>query len=192
MRDGRDVMVSLYFHLSQGIPEGDHPSLTSRQQRQFPGLVNKDDVKQNLPAFIEQQLQHPDSTGGLNWPDHIRSFYSANVPNIALLKYEELLALPATAFANAIETITGEPAEADRIEATVQKFSFANQTGRKNGNEDRKSFLRKGKAGDWENHFSREAAEIFQTYCGDIMQQTGYIKDDAWVSACETAKQRAA
>ena len=192
MRDGRDTMVSLYFHLSQLIPEGDNPQLSARQRRQFPGLVNKADIKQNLPAFIEQQMQHPDSTGGLNWSDHIRSFYDANVQNIALLKYEELLALPATTLGAAVEVITGEEVNADRIEATVQKFSFANQTGRKNGNEDRTSFLRKGKAGDWKNHFTREAAEVFQRYCGEIMQQTGYIQDSSWIDTCETVHQKAA
>ncbi len=41
--------------------------------------------------------------------------------------------------------------------------------------------LRKGQAGDWRNHFTREAAEIFDRYCGDMLISTGYEPDHEWV-----------
>ena len=59
VRDGRDVMVSAYFHFSRSIPEGDRPRLTRHQRRLFPGLVNKADVRATLPAFIEGQMRRP-------------------------------------------------------------------------------------------------------------------------------------
>ena len=40
-------------------------------------------------------------------------------------------------------------------------------------------------AGDWRNHLTREAAEIFDHYCGDMLVAAGYEPDRSWVEGCE-------
>ena len=54
-------------------------------------------------------------------------------------------------------------------------------TKRKAGEEDRSSFLRKGIAGDWKNHFNTEAVNIFDHYAGETLIKLGYEKNHDWV-----------
>src|SRR5690606_3457682 len=44
VRDGRDALVSLFFHLMRGVPEGDRPTMSLRMRHLFPGLKNKADI----------------------------------------------------------------------------------------------------------------------------------------------------
>jgi hypothetical protein len=53
-------------------------------------------------------------------------------------------------------------------------------TGRAPGQEDRTNFIRKGVVGDWVNHFSREAAEVFDWLAGDTLVSLGYEPDRGW------------
>ena len=59
---------------------------------------------------------------------------------------------------------------------------MARQTGgRKAGEEDRGSFIRKGVAGDWVNHFGPTAARRFDELAGDALVAVGYEEDRDWV-----------
>lgn len=183
VRDGRDVMVSLYFFLSRRIPQGNNPVMSRSSRRLFPGMRNKDDVRDNLPRFIEAQMARPHASP-VNWPTHVESYYRHGSPHFPLLKYEDLLADGLQALSHAMSTLTGEPADPDRIRMALNKFSFERQSGRPTGQEDRSSFLRKGIVGDWRHHFSRQSAEVFDRYAGQTLITTGYEKDHAWVQAC--------
>jgi hypothetical protein len=180
MRDGRDVMTSLYFFLARRLPEGDYPKLTRRQRRMFPGLVNRDDVRANLPAFIREQMRRPFGSP-VNWPDHVGSYLTA-ASGAPVLRYEDLLSEDATrVLAEACGQVTGQDPDPERAAQTIDKFSFRRQAGRKSGSEQRASFLRKGQAGDWVNHFTREAAEVFDELAGDVLIAAGYEPDRSWV-----------
>lgn len=183
MRDGRDVMASLYFHLARRIPAGDNPRLTRWQRRAFPGMVNKQDVRKNFAAFVEAQMRSPFATRA-HWGDHVRSYLDKRSPGAALLKYEDLLADGAGALGRAMASLTGEEADPERLRWAIDKFDFARQTGRKAGQEDASKFHRKGKSGDWTNHFTRAAAEVFARHCGDALIEAGYAADRSWVASC--------
>ena len=88
------------------------------------------------------------------------------------------------ALACALGELTGQDHDPERIAVTIAKFSFEKRSGRSQGQEDRSAFLRKGKAGDWTNHFSREAAEIFDRYAGEMLVHAGYEPDNSWVAKC--------
>ncbi len=184
LRDGRDVLVSQYFFMARSIPEGDRPRLTARQRRIFPGLVNKANVRDNIAAFVDRQMTKPESSP-VNWGDHVRSYFEGNNPNIALLRYEDLLGDSGSILAEAMSRLTGESPDFDRAADSMRRFSFQRQAGRSPGQEDRSSFMRKGQAGDWRNHLTREAAEIFDRYCGDMLVAAGYEPDRSWVEGCE-------
>jgi len=183
LRDARDTMCSLYFMYARHIPEGDHPQLSRRQRRMCPRLVNKAHIRENLPCFIETQMKRPEMTP-YNWADHVRTYLESKNEKLALLRYEMLLSNGRDELAQAMEKITGEPSDMERIDATLDKYSFAKQAGRKPGQEDRSNSLRKGQAGDWINHFSREAAEILDHYCGEVMIEIGHCEDREWVKQC--------
>ena len=69
----------------------------------------------------------------------------------------------------------------ERANAIVDEFSFERQAGRKPGEENKNSFLRKGLVGDWKNHFNTEAREIFEHYAGTCLVQLGYEQDHSWI-----------
>ncbi len=180
VRDGRDVMASLYFHLTRHIPEGDNPRLSKREKKMFPGMVNKADVATNFPRFLEAQMRDPFASK-LNWGDHVGRSLALSRPGVATVRYEQLLSDGPAELARTVEAISGKPADPERVAWTIEKFAFARQTGRSAGKENRSSFLRKGSAGDWRNHFSRESAEIFDRSCGEALVAAGYEADRLWV-----------
>lgn len=180
IRDGRDALISQYFFLSRSIPEGDHPQMTAAQRRSFPGLVNKANVKDNIAAFLKRQLAKPNSARA-NWGQHVRSYFEVKNSNVALLRYEDLLGDGPNTLAQAMSKLTSQPVNLERAKRSIDRFSFKKQSGRSAGQEDRSAFLRKGQAGDWRNHFTHEAAKIFDKHCGDMLIQAGYESDHSWV-----------
>lgn len=182
LRDGRDALTSFYFYLSRPIPPGDRPRMTRQQRQLFPGLKNKANVRDNMAAFVERQLVAP-YISSVNWADHARSWFrrERRPTGAALIRYEDLLADGPTTLARAMRDLTGEEADDEQARFTVDKFSFERMSGRKAGQENREEFLRKGESGDWANHFSLEAAEIFDRYAGDMLIAGGYERDRDWV-----------
>jgi hypothetical protein len=69
--------------------------------------------------------------------------------------------------------------------STIEKFAFQNQRNGERTQENRSSYLRKGIAGDWRNHFTPLASEAFATACGDMLIAAGYENDHMWVSAAD-------
>ncbi len=181
LRDGRDALVSMYFAESASIPEGDHPPMTHRQRRLFPGLVNKANVRDNIARFVERQMEKPHAARA-NWADHVRSYYEVKNPNVALMRYEDLLGDGEAALARTMSELTGEDADLEQVRGALARYSFNRQATRRSGREG-SSFLRKARAGDWKNHFTREAAQIFDRYCGNMLIETGYERDHSWVDA---------
>ncbi len=182
LRDGRDVMASLYFHLARRIADGDNPQLSKREKRMFPGLVNKDDVATNFPRFLEAQMKEPFASR-FHWGEHVARSMDALKPGHTRVQYERLLSDGPAELARVVAELADAPADEERVGWTIEKFSFARQSGRKSGKESRTAFLRKGAAGDWRNHFSRESAEIFDRYCGEALVRAGYEPDRSWVQS---------
>lgn len=183
LRDGRDTLTSFYFHLLRFIPENGR--MPRAYRRYFPNLKDRGDTAANIATFVQAQLDHPHASK-LNWADHVMSFYEPAGgkahPNAVAIRYEDLLADSEGTLAGAMAGLTKEPADERKIQAAVEKFSFANQAGRDPAKEDRNKYLRKGQAGDWMNHFTPEAAQIFHDRCGDALIRAGYETDGAWLA----------
>lgn len=184
-RDGRDVMASLYFDRLRIARHARRPGSASIA-RTYEKLLGKDydpaDIVRHLPRFIEFEFAHPGRGTPLSWRDHVEGWYrpEASGPR-AYLSYEELRRDCAGALGRAIEAVTGEPADPWRIETTVEKMSMKRATGRDPGQGDPTQHIRKGVVGDWRNHFSREAAEVFDHLAGDTLVRLGYEADRGWV-----------
>ena len=178
MRDGRDVYTSLYFFASRRIPEGDNPSMSRHERAMFPGLVNKADIRTNLPRFLEAQMKRPFATTA-HWGEHVRRFLESDNPTTVLLRYEDLKSNGAGALSQAMTELTREPADEELARMAVDKFSFSRQVARTGA----RTFLRGGKSGDWRNHFTPEAAQIFDDHCGRSLIESGYEMDRGWVES---------
>lgn len=179
-RDGRDTVVSSYYHM---LFESDKnsPHLVKRCRDDL-GFADYDDVKNNMPRFIEYLFteHHKKSLTRFNqftWSEFVDAWYGKDVASV---KYENLVVDAVSEMSQAIVKLTDKEVDVDRLQDIVFKYSFENQTKRKPGQEDKKSFLRKGQPGDWRNKFSREAAEIFNKYAGKELILLGYENDDSW------------
>lgn len=188
IRDGRDVMVSYYHHC---LIWNDKNKLSPKDIKYHRNAVSFDDfenVKKNLPAFIEYSYTHKPSplqhfTHPGTWASFNRSWLKASKNNrldIVHTKYEDLLSDTETELTRILHEGFSINVDPDKVSEIVYRYSFENQTTRKKGEESKSSFLRKGISGDWKNYFTEEAAEIFDYYAGEILIQLGYESDNSW------------
>lgn len=178
-RDGRDVIVSLYHHLISA-----NNFASSRGQDHARGVLRFGDpaaVAHNLPSFIEANARgelHP----RFGWGE----FYARWIGHPCIraeTRYEAMLA-DAAGELYRIQRALGGFVSREECEAIADRFSFARQAGRRPGQEDRGSFLRKGIAGDWRRIFTRAAAEVFDRYHGDTLIALGYEPNREWIGHC--------
>lgn len=177
LRDGRDIMVSSYYH-SLFKNERFNARLVeiTRRELQFDDDYD-DDVKSNLPKFIEYKFKrkkHPMFT----WSEFVNSWLDKGV---AIIRYENLLRDPAKELGEAIKKVVGYDPDEKRLTEIVERYSFQRLAKRNPGEENKHSFLRKGIAGDWKNVFNKEARELFNYYAGKELIKLGYEKDESWV-----------
>jgi hypothetical protein len=176
-RDGRDVMVSWYHQ--QLIPHEWNRGQVARSRREL-RLEDYDDVYGNLPTFIEYAFTRPHSPP-FSWTDFVRRWHARK--GALHVRYEDLRADPAGELRRLVLGLVGARLSPQAAAAIAEEFSFERQAGRRPGEENRASFLRKGVVGDWRNHFSREAKETFDRYAGEELVLLGYERDRSWVEA---------
>jgi hypothetical protein len=172
LRDGRDVVVSWYLASFHDAHRERIPSIEAYIGRK----MRREDLRENLPRFIEYLTQDRNSS-----VDYRRHVSTALERGLFMVKYEDLLQNTVETLARVVHRLTGEEPDLARIEQAVQHHDFKRRSGRKRGEEDSKSHFRKGVAGDWRNHFTREAAEVFDRYAGDLLVRVGYAEDRRWV-----------
>jgi hypothetical protein len=174
-RDGRDVMVSWYHQ--QLVPHEWNGRQVERSRRELP-LADYGDVYANLPAFIEYAFTRPHSPP-FSWTDFVRRWHGRK--EAVHVRYEALRAEPAPQLRRIALELAGARLSLEEAAAIAEEFSFERQAGRRAGEEDKGSFLRKGVVGDWRNHFSPEARAIFDSYAGEALILLGYERDRSWV-----------
>ncbi|TWT80850.1 Sulfotransferase domain protein [Planctomycetes bacterium CA13] len=176
-RDPRDVFVSWYHHCLYGN-EFSAPAFKARCRNELQ-FEDVSDVRQNLPRFIEFCYESPISPR-FTWSQFVDTWESR--PGVVQTRYETLLKGTSDELVRICAAFNRElsPEKARRIE---EEFSFANQAKRTAGSEVKSSHLRKGIAGDWINHFSRQAATTLWKYAGPQMLALGYESNSGWVEA---------
>lgn len=171
IRDGRDVMVSYYCYC---LLESElHSRWQVEAWRRELGPRDPEDVTGNLPAFIERVASRRGS-----WGSFVRNWWGRGAP---LVRYEALLREPVETMAGAIRRATGDAPDRGRLEEIAARFSFQAQARRRPGQEDARSFLRKGVSGDWRRRFSPEARRVFDRHFGEELVLAGYEPDRSWV-----------
>ncbi|MEZ6055212.1 MAG: sulfotransferase domain-containing protein [Planctomycetaceae bacterium] len=176
MRDGRDVMVSLYFHLignREACGTGRNPYQGIR------GLGTAQSIRDDLPEFIAGQFDRPFGSP-LNWADHVTSYLQSTSDRLSLVRYEDLKHDAIGTVARTIATLTSKPVSDEKLEHIIARHSFSKPSSQKTSATEPSSFLRKGIAGDWRNHFSEEACEQFDRSFGDALLLAGYESDRSW------------
>ena len=189
MRDGRDVSVSMYFFRLRHVrtPGSATHKINSRIFREVLGEgYDPDDTLGNLPRMIEHDFANSCGAGKYNWAEHVTMWIGDEPrPQILYMTYEELLADTVAAVTKCLRHVAQTEPDARLVERSVRHYTMSNVTGREPGQEDRKSFVRKGVVGDWRNHFTRETAVLFDGLAGEALVEAGYEKDRGWVDRYE-------
>ena len=182
VRDGRDVMVSLYHHqLLWNDKNKLHPKDVNYHRKSVP-FTDFENVSKNMKAFIEytftespSKINHFTYMG--NWTEFNESWLKERdeSDNIYLVRYEDLLSDTLGTMKKMLEEFfkIDNINEVD-LKAIVDKYSFENQTNRKKGEEVKNSFLRKGISGDWKNYFDEAAEKEFMKFASKTMKKLKY------------------
>ena len=160
-RDLRDVAVSHYFYVRR-TPW--HP-----EYEDYRGL----DVEEGLLHFGRTLLPE--------FVDWMRSWRERRDPEQSIeLRYEDLLNDTEGEFRR-VASHFGLDASRATLERIVTEHRFATMSnGRSRGEQDEQSFVRKGVAGDWQNHFTDAVKELFKTHAGQALIDFGYESDMHW------------
>ena len=177
MRDGRDVCVSAYYHFLHH----NETNLASavEEKRQYLGFKDFDDIRTNLPRFIEYLfVDHAKPRRRCSWSSFLDSWRGQDA---CFVRYEDLLSDCAGTMRRVVKELTDKDVDEERLAQVVDRYSWRTLAGRDPGTEKKGTFMRKGIAGDWKNQFSMEAAEMFDQLGGETLVQWGYEPDRGWV-----------
>ncbi len=177
IRDGRDVMVSAYHHFLINR-YADNDPLVDKWRKTL--LFNDyQDVQANLAGFIQGFHKHYRVGGqGMTWSGHVSSYLDRQ--NVCVVKYEDLLSNTRAELHAILSFLNLAVPDKKKIDDVIALNSFHHKSGRKPGQEDKASFLRKGIAGDWKNYFNEESYRIFDELYGDLLIHLGYEKNRNW------------
>lgn len=188
VRDGRDVMVSLYYHqLLWNDKNRLSPKDVYYHRKKVP-FNDYENVKENFKEFIDYTFSHRPSklqhfTYMGNWYEYNKAWLEKlnNSDNIYLIKYEDILKTPLKTLTQMFESFfNAKEIDQDKLQSIIDKFSFENQTKRKKGEEESASFLRKGIEGDWKNYFGEQEKRIFKDYTYNLLVELGYEENNNW------------
>lgn len=157
-RDLRDVAISHIFYVRR-TPW--HP--------EFP-LYARCSLQEGLSLFAQRTLP--------SFADWIRSWHESDDSELRLIvRYEDMLDDAHAAMTQVARHFQLDDS-AKAISAIVDAHTFHRLTGgRIQGQQDSKSFLRKGIAGDWKNYFTPELSQLYKRKLGSFLTEYGYEDD---------------
>lgn len=177
-RDGRDVLISQYYHSLFKNERGNERGVDiTRKNLKF---KDYSDIQKNLLEFMRYVYTRRKKHPKFSWSDFVNKW--ADNTNVIYVKYEDLRRNTDKEIQRIVYALTGKDIALDDANRIAEEFSFENQSKRKPGEENIKSFMRKGIIGDWKNHFTPEARKFFAEYAGKELIKLGYEKDFSWVN----------
>ena len=174
-RDGRDMIISWYHYCL--YKHRFFSEYLLRKVIRDLNIKDPQEIVSNLPRFIEYSFEgklYP----RFSWSTFVKAWIGRS--DTVYVRYEDLRQDTSQELQRIFHQLTGQTLTDQRASAIVEEFSFERQSGRKPGEENKNSSLRKGIVGDWHNYFSQEACEIFDYYAGESLIQLGYEKDNSW------------
>ncbi len=178
IRDGRDVMISFYYHCLF-VNDLFNETLVNRMQPRYK-FQDKEDVVNNLPIFMEDLFSNK-VPFGFNWPEFVLNWHEIGIPTI---KYESLLTDCFSAMqALIVETHDSQfdQTQSEKLREIINKHDFTKQKQLiSRDNDTEVSFLRAGKAAQWKTIFNNESKTVFKHFAGDALIKLGYEASHDW------------
>lgn len=183
IRDGRDATISRMHHLwNRATDQGGIHELTPEE------LDKRDRYRRDSEAFLrsgesifaEERLRE----AAEGWANRVGAAYRDGPAllgeNYTEVRYEDLLAKPSEEFAR-LFSFLGAASDPKTVAACVQETSFERRSGgRAPGEEDSRSGVRKGVAGDWKGVFTERDKKVFKRVAGELLVELGYEEDPNW------------
>ena len=170
-------MVSWYHHALFRINDKD-PRMNDMFRSELP-FEDYDDIKGTLPVFIERAFSNP-VWPHFSWSQFVRRWLDR--PGVYSVRYEDMHHDPITTLQNLVAAVAGRRLSQTEASEIVDLYLFKRPSGREAGKEDKGNLLRKGIVGDWRNHFSKEARQVFDRSAGSELVALGYETDRNWVN----------
>lgn len=177
-RDGRDVLISQYFHWLIFNDKG-NTRLVEKSRLDL-GFQDYYDVSANLMTFMEYVYTsnpHP----GYTWMQFVNRW--KNCANCVHVRYEDLRENPERELNRVLRLLNKNVVSNEKLRDIVNQHSFEVTSGRKVGEERADSFMRKGVVGDWKNYFTPQTSKKFLEYAGSGLVELGYENDDSWADS---------
>lgn len=183
LRDGRDVLVSLYYHQLRIIQNHPGSSSAKRLCKRYPSLntvqIGESNARDGFLRFAESVLSDK-SSGRFDWSSHVSAWVDSNPSRVHVVRYEELLSDTCDVLEQCMD-FAGYSCSEKRLKHIVEAYSFCAMTGRDPGDENVHSFQRKGIVGDWMNHFTTHIACLFDQAHGELLIDLGYEHNRDWI-----------
>jgi hypothetical protein len=160
VRDPRDVVLSFSDHLAEPVDR-------------VIELMGRD----NAHTAVSDTTM-PDVVG--SWSQHVESWTANEHPGLLVVRYEDMLRVPAKTFEKVVKFL-GVPAASARIAKAIKRSSFkvlANQEARSGFRErspHAKRFFREGKADAWKKMLSEDQIRVIESRHRDQMERWGYL-----------------
>lgn len=163
LRDPRDMIVSLVFSLNfSHTPDAVNRLL----RRPIRNALPSDRIRLGMHMFSHWYAYFA------SWADSVHS-------DARVVRYEALLEDEVGEFQRLLDFLGWEVPVPTVVEV-VQSHSFLARSGRKRGVENEFSHRRKGIAGDWRNHFTRDLGQLFELSFPALLTRFGYESSDTW------------
>lgn len=175
-RDGRDCYLSFYYYLLKRLKE-DGPKFNEYNYwiKKFGRQNHQEYLEKNFCIYLEELFKKK-----WNWSNHVTGWLekAESESRTISIQFEQLKINTFEILRNACLEGFGEVSD-DLLKEAILRQSLQKQRNRVENQH--KTFIRKGRVGDWKSLFSKESAQIFNYYAGDTLVQLGYEKNTDWV-----------
>lgn len=164
IRNPFDVLVSFAYHSAKPVEK-----MISAFNNSNYAFCDKNDKLQNQLRQIMG-----------SWSDHVNSWTEQNNIPVSIVRYEDMIHDTVKTFSKTVEFI-GIKKSKFQIEEALKKsdFSVLSKQEKENGFKEKmiksKSFFRKGKSGDWQNHLNEKMMKEIIANHIKVMSKFGYL-----------------
>lgn len=153
-RDGRDVVVSKYFF-----------------DRDFC-------IKNGITSSFDDDFDSYVERTSYEWASYVLAWREQ--PTVSSTQYERYLDDPVRELRALIFEISGVRLDESYLSSVVSRYTRAKFSASLDAAFSHNTFVRKGIAGDWKNHFSERNVSAFKSIAGDALIALGYESDQKW------------
>jgi len=177
VRDGRDVAVSTVHHwwrLAKDRPGGVFELTPEELEIRDAYLEDREGfLASGRSIFTEERLGQLARRWSYRVGKAHRDGTALYGERYLEIRYEDLLRDAPNTLRRILELLRARGGD-NVIERCILASSFERASNRRQGEEDSRSFFRKGVAGDWRSVFTQRDREIYQELAGDQLIRMGY------------------